>query len=168
MNRETLHHWILEAATSVAVQHPSTGNMVCVCQPFSINVTLSDRHGNSHHNMAIVLLWVWHQWYGTYSTGLSGFLDYLANQDDVPPMKIVTHQAKRMIRGQIFKIQFLIDPASPCHKKSDTEKNSEKVLLVAQLRAFLYHKVTYTILPHFQGILPGIPGKSLFPRRSSF
>ena len=38
-----------------------------------------------------------------------------------------------MIRGQMFKIQFLLDPASPCHKKSETENNSEKVLLVAEL-----------------------------------
>ena len=59
------------------------------------------------------------------------------------------------------KIQFLIDPASPCHKKSETEKNSEKALLVAELRPFMYHKVPYTI-PHFQGILPGIHRK-VFP-----
>ena len=45
----------------------------------------------------------------------------------------VTHQAKRMIRGQMVKIQVLLD-----------------------LRPFLYHKVPYTI-PHFQGILPEIP-----------
>ena len=46
-----------------------------------------------------------------------------------------------MIRGKIFKIQFLINPAGVCHKKSVTEKISEKVLLVAELRPFLYHKV---------------------------
>ena len=72
-----------------------------------------------------------------------------------------------MIRGQIFKIQFLIDPASPCHKKSETEKKSENVLLVAELRPFLYHKVPYTI-PHFQGILPGIRRKRFSPMDHPF
>ena len=82
-------------------------------------------------------------------------------------LTFVTHQAKRMIRGQIFKIQFLIDPASPCHKKSETEKKLGKVLLVAELRPFLYHKVPYTI-PHFQGVLLGIPRNCLSPADHPF
>ena len=49
----------------------------------------------------------------------------------------VTHQAKRMIRGQIFKIQFLK----------------------------LYCTCT---VPHFQGILPGIPGNCLSPADHPF